>query len=149
MKLSHWSWEKDLRPRSIVQGEDRCGSKPSGFWVSVDGPDDWEEFCTREEFRGLDEQYRYSVTLSDNANILYLRTPNALLSFTEKFDSSEKWLRNSGIDWPRVASKYQGIIIAPYQWSLRLDGPHWYYTWDVASGCFWDSSAINTIERLT
>ncbi|QBI98814.1 hypothetical protein SEA_BOBBY_184 [Mycobacterium phage Bobby] len=49
------------------------------------------------------------------------------------------------IDWGKVAADYGGIIIAPYQWSRRMD-PHWYYTWDCASGCIWNLEAIESLE---
>lgn len=32
------------------------------------------------------------------------------------------------IDWPQVAQHYDGIIIAPYCWEMRLDREAgWYY----------------------
>ncbi len=43
----------------------------------------------------------------------------------------------------QVAKLYQGIIIAPYCYSIRLDNDcFWYYPWDCASGCIWDATAI-------
>ena len=53
------------------------------------------------------------------------------------------------IDWAEVASKYDGIIISPYQWSLRLDMEMmWYYGWDCASGCIWNISAIKELKEV-
>ena len=53
------------------------------------------------------------------------------------------------IRWQDVALDYQGILIAPYQWSLRLDKDfRWYYMWDCASGCIWDLSAIASLTLL-
>ena len=52
------------------------------------------------------------------------------------------------IDWPKVAERYDGIIIAPYQWSRRLDGPMWYYGWDCASGCVWRARAVLELKSM-
>ena len=50
------------------------------------------------------------------------------------------------IDWPRVASDYAGIEICPYLSSKRMDeDSFWYYGWDVASGCVWDSKGITDL----
>ena len=47
------------------------------------------------------------------------------------------------IDWPWVSKSYKGIVIPNYIWSRRLEPGHmWYYVWDCASGCVWDTSAI-------
>jgi len=53
------------------------------------------------------------------------------------------------INWPAVAEKYDGIIIAPYIWQRRLsDNPDhfWYYGWDCASGCIWNTEVIEEIH---
>lgn len=49
------------------------------------------------------------------------------------------------INWPMVADRYQGIVIAPYLWSRRMDGGLWYYGWDCASGCIWDAAAVASV----
>lgn len=53
------------------------------------------------------------------------------------------------IDWKKVTEEYQGIIISPYIWQRRL-APHtmWYYGWDVASGCIWDTDAIEEVKLV-
>jgi hypothetical protein len=53
-----------------------------------------------------------------------------------------------GIDWVRVAAEYAGILIAPYQRPVRHE-IMWYYTWDCASACIWDTSIIERVEPLT
>jgi hypothetical protein len=40
------------------------------------------------------------------------------------------------------------LLITPYIWSCRLDF-NWYYTWDCASGCFWDVSCLHRIPTPT
>ena len=119
--------------------------KPKGLWVSVRGKDDWENWCRGESFGDIDKQRCYRVSLTDDANILRIRTADELDSFSQKYGMDlGHGLQRNGIDWARVAKEYQGIIIAPYIWSRRLNGPSsdWYYGWDCASGCIWDVSAI-------
>lgn len=52
------------------------------------------------------------------------------------------------VDWARVAKQWDGIIIAPYIYSRRFDGPFWYYGVDCASGCIWNLDAIDTFELI-
>ena len=158
MKLSHYT-DRPLeldRERTYVQ-PDRpfAHQKPRGFWVSVDGPDDWKDWCIGEEY-GLDSlTHRTVVALSPTANVLVLDSVAKLLSFTvgfSKLDAAyahiEERLRPgmSGIDWPTVAEQYDGIIITPYQWQCRmLDTTSWYYGWDCASGCIWNLDVLSVV----
>jgi len=147
LTLSHFTNAQTIELRSVSQG---TGMKPRGLWVSADGEDDWPTWCKAEGYR-LDRLVnRFVVTLSDEANILHLTTVREVLEFSNEYmDQNEpEWLRGWRIDWPKLAEKYQGIIIAPYQWALRSDDrTRWYWGWDVASGCIWDASAIQSVTR--
>jgi hypothetical protein len=98
------------------------------------------------------------IHLAERANILRLGSPAALDVFTAEYGGAPPIYRaldqrfgerTMMIDWRRVASVYDGIIIAPYQWSRRLDGgARWYYGWDCASGCIWNATAIARVEHL-
>lgn len=127
-------------------------TKPSGFWVSAPGEDDWPAFC-RENMPPGRVAHAYEVTIAGTANILTLRAPEELDEFTEAFGfvgefearMGARWPRarpSRSIDWQVVASKYDGILIPIYQWSRRneLD---WYYTWDCASGCIWNLNVLS------
>jgi hypothetical protein len=85
----------------------------------------------------------YTVTLSPTANILHVKSKKALENFARNFFLDSPYYPS--IDWNKVAEEYQGIIIAPYRWEHRLD-MMWYYGWDCASGCIWDSKAIERVE---
>jgi hypothetical protein len=116
--------------------------KPNGFWVSVDGDDDWESWCKDNNF-GLGRlSYRHEVILAKDANVLVLTSADEVRCFHKEYHSREDAMY---VDWTTVATKYQGIIIAPYQWSLRLSNIQWYYSWDCASGCIWDVKAISKV----
>ena len=130
-----------------MQPPTKFGLKPDGLWVSVDGEDDWPEWCQRESYDGCG-RYHYRVHL-DLDHVLVLDTVQAVRDFDARWRKGylEPQLRLSNIDWPPIALKYAGIIIAPYRWELRLD-LHWYYGWDCASGCIWDPAAVIGLEQL-
>jgi hypothetical protein len=144
---SHFS-NKPLEAVHSVKQQWRYGQpceneKPRGFWISVDGADDWNSWCESENY-GIGS-IRHRVVLASDANILYCRDALDLDCFTEIYGIEilrYSW-RRIAIEWQRVADDYQGLVIAPYVWDRRLhDGYNWYYGWDCASGCIWDAAAI-------
>jgi hypothetical protein len=150
MDLSHYTATPFTLDRQRVYAQSvppYTYSKPVGLWVSADGPDDWYSWCVSEEFRLDRLECRSIVTLAPDANMLVLTSPEAILEFEEKYGDEDPTLgpilgsRYVAIDWPRVTQEYDGIIIAPYQWSLRYHC-NFYYPWDVASGCIWNLNAI-------
>ncbi len=154
LELTHYS-NKILTPDKLDDRpqKEKPHFKPYGFWVSVKGEDDWYNWCKENEFRDIDSQYEHKVTLTDNDNILYLESALDICCFTERHRN----IQGLGIhercwnpDWKLVAAEYDGIIIAPYQWSCRMDSEnHWYYPWDCASGCIWNmKNAVQSIELL-
>ena len=151
MELSHYSEhpiEKVLPRKQIASN---TNFKPRGLWVSVDGEDDWKHWCECENFRPECLKYHYRVVLAPEANILHLATVESILAFTDQYASKAFNLSayNHFIDWPLLETKYQGIVIAPYQWGLRmLEKTFWYYPWDCASGCIWDAAAIQSLELI-
>lgn len=149
--LSHYTSAETLVPRNVDQSRRGSFGKPQGLWVSVDGPDDWPSWCKSEQFRDVDSQNRFRVTLATDANILHLETFDEVIVFTEKYGEPSRFggrLAYDGIRWGEVAANHQGIIIAPYSWRARNDHQtFWYYGWDCASGCIWDASAIAEVAR--
>lgn len=155
---SHYSAEESLTPMSVGYPQEP-GPKPMGLWLSVDGPDDWREWASAEMPHRLGI-YRYAITLARDARVLHLSTPEDIWKFNAEYRTTSPWMdtvpatelpsrmTDFYIDWARLATTHQGIMIAPYQWSMRLDGPFWYYGWDCASGCLWDASAIATTELV-
>lgn len=124
--------------------------KPAGFWVSVEGESDWVEWCLGEDFATDWLRVRHEVTLAPDALILNIDTAHGIDEFHQRYAVENKdrsWAdhKHWEIDWPAVAAHYDGIIIAPYQWSRRLGGPHWYYGWDCASGVIWNAQAIESV----
>lgn len=134
-------------------------SKPYGFWVSVKGEDDWPSWCRGQGYFLDGLKHKAAVVLHEENNILLISTGDELMAFHRKycvddvdFPRAREWMdderRYWSLDWRAVAAEYQGIIISPYLWSHRLDGPMWYYGFDVASGCIWDLDAIASVTPV-
>ena len=143
-RLIHYS-DTELQALYSIPAERQssisCYDKPKGLWVSVEGEDDWKSWCEAENF-GCGA-LAYEIKLSKDANILYLSTASEIIAFTDEYsiEGNSRWDRK--INWSMVASKYHGIIIAPYCWSCRLtEHTIWYYGWDCSSGCIWNIDAI-------
>lgn len=144
MSLLHYTNRETLVPKTVSQQEaNRRNDKPKGLWVSVEGKCDWREWCDAEQFRDIDNQSCFEIVLKDDADILVLDTVEKIINFNNVFGDG-----TGGIRWEDVADIYQGVVIAPYQWDLRLsDSITWYYSWDCASGCIWDAQAIDLVTR--
>lgn len=130
-KLHHVSPRADLtliEPREQI---DTPNYKPKGLWYEVDA--DWRRWC-RDDGMGtwIDGHFVYALSLDPALRLLTLRTAAAIDRFTTRYAA------HSGIDWRSVADRWDGIEIAPYQWSRRFHpDTAWYYGWDCASGCIW------------
>ncbi len=159
MRLIHYSTRhlEAVEGRSQDEGRAaiRC-DKPNGLWVSVEGEYDWPAWCRSEGFRTEKLVSATHVVLHRDARILHIDTAAGLALFSREYrrmppNESDLPLNllKVGVDWSRIARTYQGIIIAPYQWAMRLDSDaEWYYSWDCASGCLWDASAVSELRAL-
>jgi hypothetical protein len=146
MELRHYAGAPLELDRERVYPQDGGDLKPRGFWVSVLGPDDWPSWCRSEDW-GLGRlTVEHEVTLAAEANVRLITSHDEFDAFHDEFAIGlvpGSPLRY--IDWERVTSLYDGIIIAPYLWNRRLGDAAWYYGWDCASGCIWNLSAIESI----
>jgi len=155
MKLIHYSRTPIAKLRSRHQwGKCTRNDKPNGLWVSVEDSDySWHDWCIAEDFSISALQFPHRVELVHDANILLLDTDDKILAFTDEYKNpppeiqDSRWTSSWWIDWKRVAREYQGIIITPYSWELRLDSRvNWYYGWDCACGVIWNKRAIASLE---
>lgn len=148
--IRHYSNKPVPALKSVKQLPDP-DMKPQGFWVSVEDGDGWETWCRGEDF-GLDRlSHVHEIEFADDANILVIPTVWELDQFHDEYRDllHTKASDFRAIKWAQVADEYHGIIIAPYQWARRLDGPaRWYYGWDCSSGCIWNADAIADIKLL-
>lgn len=126
--------------RAVAQ--DREWMKPRGLWYGVG--EAWLEWC-RSEMPSWVHGHTYEIALRPRAKVLKLRTVKAVREFHDEYAPKSRW---SWPDWARLAKRYDGIEIAPYQWRLRLGWQTWYYGWDCASGCIWHPRAVAEIREV-
>jgi hypothetical protein len=155
--LIHYSKEPLLKVESVPIKAHRPSHKPSGLWVSVEGPDDWKTWCQAENFNLDRLALAHRIELSDHAQILRIVDSAGIDRLTREyalrhFPGSEFFAAGEftyAMDWKRLARLWNGIIIAPYIWERRLEGgSDWYYAWDCASGCIWNASAVKNIVPI-
>ena len=115
--------------------------KPEGFWYSCEH--EWLDWV-RAEMPHRDDEHYYNIKLNYD-NILQISNFEELLAFSEEYGIGKEFC--IAIDWKRVAKKYAGIEICPYQDDGRYEHKTlWYHPWDVASGCIWNKKAVLAIE---
>lgn len=150
-RLIHYAAEPLGELYDVDQREARAHFKPKGLWVSVEGKDDWETWCESEGFALERLSVSHEIVLDPSANILWLTsaididllTADYGIDILPGFQYGPCFMH---VDWPAISDRYDGIVIAPYQWSRRLDGnARWYYSWDCAAGCIWRKRAIISV----
>lgn len=135
--------EKPLVLRYGIRPQPNTGeAKPLGLWYACGR--EWLDWTIREHFRAkFNHAYRLHIDLS---YLLMLRTLAELDLFNKQYATR----RIVGLRWPNwhtVSQAYAGIEICPYQWKRRFEYS-WYYGWDIASGCIWDTNIVQEVEQL-
>ena len=123
----------------------RIAFKPDGLWYECkDGSAiNWLEFCRTGLSGGIGRyDSAYDVILNDY-EILFITNNHDFKKFEKMYGVTNSY-GDVKIDWPKVASHYDGIEICPYLYRMRADSD-WYYGWDVASGCVWNASGIKEL----
>ena len=122
--------------------------KPVGQWYACGQV--WKDWVEDEMPYFYEEyEYRYRFSL-DHSKMLVIQTEQELSEFIRKYGESKEMVF---IDWTRVAIDYYGIEICAPGDSLPkgtkwTEDTKWLSSWDVASGCIWNSDAIVAIERM-
>ena len=142
-----WEFEPDRQYTMMTDGR----LKPDGLWLTVDGPDDWINWCAGENFRwpdGFRERHRFEIVEWDR--VLMIPDANEVWVLGRKYPLDRPTVLSTKfgyVDWDAVAQDYAGVIIAPYQWSCRNEPEtFWYYGWDCAAGYIWDLSVVRHVE---
>ncbi len=145
MICTHYSSSKIEQINSIVFNPKlKRYDKPQGLWITIDGEDDWVDWCLAESFNLDRLKYKHFLEI-DEIDLLILDSPIKIREFNREFGI--KGTYEKAISWESVYENYGGILISPYQWSLRLDhSVFWYYSWDCASGCIWNTESIKIIS---
>ena len=130
----------ELEPRTFTQ---TVTVKPSGFWYGFGS--EWLDW-TRNEMPEWTGKYIYDID-TGNTNVLQIKTNAEMLQFNSEY-KADVYMKDAGeaIDWKKVASKYGGIEINPYQYDDAM--LLWYYGWDIACGCVWNLSGVK-LKLLT
>jgi hypothetical protein len=151
MRLVHYSDRPigTLEVRAQAPAPIHEGFKPLGLWVSDDDcEDNWRAWCISTGIVLEQLTHVHDVDLAPDANVLRLTSASEIRAFTRDWsfvDPDFSVIRQ--IRWPDVMTAYDGMIITPYIWSMRLDmESFWYYGWDCASGCIWHPRAIALVR---
>jgi hypothetical protein len=165
MTFYHWASDPvELRRMSYPQ---KGHPKPNGLWFDINGS--WKRWCEAVQFRLEDLRFRHTVTILDDSRVLILRNSKDIDVFTSQYrhdisghiqplQSSEDldaFERQYGGDlfsdikgqfthyimWGEVAEQHTGIIIDPYFHAMS-QAYLWYYGWNCAGGCIWDTSVV-------
>lgn len=139
----HLTLDNDLKKTDTKQ-RDR-GPKPMGLWYAVGFG--WLDFTTSEHtsfYEYGNRVHAFEISL-DGLNIFKITNYDELVKFEELYlvpgETKYSMNNNWDINWAKVAENYDGIEIAPYIYKARM-GHAWYYGWDVASGCIWNTSSL-------
>ena len=122
-------------------------TKPRGFWYGIDNS--WIDWCSSEMPEWITD-FKYEVEL-DDTNIKKLLTVEDMLKFNREYVIKDKNFNfNMHIDWIRLKNEgWKGIEIPNYFYQLRMNSDFfWYYGWDVACGCVWDTNIITKITKI-
>jgi hypothetical protein len=113
--------------------------KPHGFWYAVGFG--WLDFATYDMQGFYDDKKLHAFSINtDRLNILKINNISELFEFDNNFKHGPDLL--SSINWVKVAEQYDGIEIPVYLREARYDYT-WYYGWDVASGCVWNTEKLS------
>jgi hypothetical protein len=124
----------------------RTHNKPAGSWYSLG--EYWAKWMRSEQpdwFASYDKIYMLDL---DYSKILRINNGQKMKDFQNKYGEQPYKSYNDFtmmIDWKKVAEDYGGIEIIPMVWQNSRD---WYRTWDIPSGCIWDSSAIKNYKEI-
>ena len=161
----HMSPYKTFSMKKFREAEQTIEMKPTGIWYGLG--DSWIQWCMSEASGWL-SPYIYDFVLDEDK---ILKVTN--IEEFEKFEEEHQAIRAEfkllmdhmpkirdahgdgfgrrmsrffdQIDWPKLATMYSGVEIAPYIWKKRLESM-WYYPWDCASGCIWNRSAVKELR---
>jgi hypothetical protein len=132
------------------------GKKPFGFWYAFGA--EWLKWCMSENPHWIGRYvYEVEVEVSNYPTIDKVLSTNPEW-LQQKFgyvrDNDTKHLYDAELDdfyamiaWDELAKQVAGIEFSRYDWDAR-ERFMWYYSWDVASGCVWSSSAVKKITLL-
>ena len=165
--MTYYHWAENPVELCGMRYPQQGHPKPNGFWFDVNGS--WKQWCEAMEFRMEALRFRHSLSILDTSRLLYLKRAKDIDLFTREYGHDlsgrfqplqssvelDAFAREYGSDlfgdiagqfsnyimWEEVAGKYSGIVINPY-FRSRSRTCLWYYGWNCAGGCVWDTDVI-------
>ena len=152
--LSHFSPEVVRAVRSELPGDgeewdvfDPEQTKPRGFWVSLDGENDWAQLSRR---LGRAPGIRHRVVLRNDGNLLIIDDEADAREVSRWYMRQDSETGGLKIDWKAMGADWAGILMLRFDWPLTLEQElYWTHHWSIPSGCIWDSRAIGSIEPVS
>ena len=174
MLLTHFCREKQDYdfPKICSKQPDHDGHKPGGLWVGDEwsgqgwkalalkmrreDPEHWRYHPKLGDIRDdLRFRYDFRIRPGQRGDILEVRSPTELVKFTESYGEAnyrscgDKYKSGCGfglhIDWNRVKEDFKGILISPFYPKIKEQEKYHWYTFDCASGCFWNTSCLELV----
>jgi hypothetical protein len=166
--MTYYHWASAPVTLRMMNYQQMGHPKPNGLWFDVNGS--WKQWCEAVQFRTEALCFRHTVTILDTSRILFLKNARDIDTFTRRFghdftgnieplqtpEELDNFAGQYGKDlfqdvlgqfvnyimWGEVAQEYSGIIISPY---LREQSETylWYYGWNCAGGCIWDTNIVS------
>jgi len=144
---------KDVRGLNVLQ---RLNYKPSGLWTSEPYSDDpsWISWSVNEELWDFidPKTSMYYVAKIDFKKILTIDTIKKLKDFHEKYSKKFDDCKYIGIQWDKVAKKYNGIQFKPYfifDYRKKKNFKYlWYAMLDCQCQCVWNGKSITDFYKL-
>jgi len=129
--------------------------KPIGFWYSCYGA--WYKWILMEGMGDFLHKYIHKININpgvltnirnkDKNKLLIINNLKDFDTFNDRYKAERRMRTKHRINWKAVSNDYGGIEISPYR-SERSLSPLWYYGWDVASGCIWNTQSIIKTSEL-
>jgi len=133
---------------NVASNVGNISHKPKGLWYSCN--EEWKEWC-RWDAPHWYEAYNFKYDIEvDLSKMLVIRNEQDFRNFEQNYAADinpRRPGRIKAINWEAVSEDYSGIEICPYLGQFRMSNSKWYYTWDIASGCVWDSSAFIAVNH--
>jgi hypothetical protein len=128
--------------------------KPYGLWYSCNSA--WYDWILLEHMREWLYKYIYKIYIykniqtdirnKDNRKLLLINNLKDFDIFNNRYKYKTTKNIRAQINWNKVSEDYGGIEICPYFTTRRKY--LWYMSWDVASGCIWNTSIIKNIDLI-
>jgi hypothetical protein len=112
-------------------------------------------YCGAEYNAAEKQKSEFQIILKPGAKILIIYTDEAFEKFENEYcyypvsiaKQGDSSIRNKSVDWDRIISEYQGMIVATIlpkynDMGLRLG------IWCCTSGCIWDLQAVDKAVKL-